>query len=54
MFHWAQDASSDMLARWTVCGHKGKTLKHPGWKKEKRRQVTQKALCASGSNEVYG
>jgi hypothetical protein len=32
---WRGDASSDMLrrcARCTLCGHKGATLKHPGWK----------------------
>jgi hypothetical protein len=35
IIRWGPDSSSDMLracARCTVCGHKGATLKHPGWK----------------------
>src|SRR5882672_9482186 len=35
IIRWGPDTSSDMLrqcARCTVCGHKGATLKHPGWK----------------------
>jgi hypothetical protein len=31
IIRWGPDASSDG-ARCTVCGHKGATLKHPGWK----------------------
>jgi hypothetical protein len=35
IIRWGPDTSSEMLrqcARCTVCGHKGATLQHPGWK----------------------